>query len=98
MFNPSLIPLPQNRGMATDNDDNLTDDQLLEMPTQALPGDLSRLWARRADTIHHREFNELVAELPGASNRRLMIFADQDPIAKRRREEEAARRAAQELQ
>lgn len=98
MFNPSLIPLPQNRGMTTDDDDNLTDDQLLEMPTMTLPGDLSHLWARRANTLHEREFNELVAELTGASSRHLMIFADQDPIAKRRRGEEAARRAAQEMQ
>src|SRR5579864_486256 len=98
MFNPSLIPLLQNRGMTTDDDDNLTDDQLLEMPTVALPGDLSRLWTARAAAIHNREFNELVAELTGASNSHLMIFSDQDPRVKRQREEESQRRAAQEMQ
>lgn len=84
--------------MGNDDDDNLTDDQLLEMPTQALTGDLSRLWATRAAAIHNREFNELVAELTGASNSHLMIFRDQDPRVKRQREEEASRRAAQEIQ
>ena len=83
---------------ADDDDDNLTDDQLLEMPTEAMPGDLSRLWAVRAAAIHNREFNELVAELTGASSSHLMIFRDQDPRLKRQREEQAARRAAQEMQ
>jgi hypothetical protein len=80
------------------DDEDLTDDQLLEMPTQALPGDLSRLWAKRANVIYNRELNELVAELTGASSSHRMIFPDQDPVAKRQREEEAARRAAQEMQ
>src|SRR6266852_1700323 len=85
--------------MGNDDDDNLTDDLLLEMPTEALPGDLSRLWTARAAAIHNREFNELVAELTGASNSHLMIFRDQDPRVKRQREEEETRRrAAQEMQ
>jgi hypothetical protein len=84
--------------MGNDDDEDLTDDQLLEMPTQAMPGDLSRLWATRAAVIHNRELNELVAELTGASSSHRMIFPDQDPVAKRQREEEAARRAAQEMQ
>ena len=84
--------------MGNDDDEDLTDDQLLEMPTQAMPGDLSRLWAKRANVIYNRELNELVAELTGASGSHRMIFPDQDPVAKRRREEEAARRAAQEMQ
>ena len=67
----------------TTDDDNLTDDQLLEMPSAALPGDLSRLWTARAAVLHNREFNEMVDELTGASNRHLMIFADQDPRLKR---------------
>ena len=83
--------------MTADDDDNLTDDQLLEMPTEALPGDLSRLWTARAAVIHNREFNELEAELTGASSSHLMIFRDQDPVVKRQREEEARRRAAQDL-
>ncbi len=84
--------------MGNNDDDNLTDDQLLEMPTEALPGDLSRLWTARATAIHTREFNEMVAELTGASNSHLMIFRDQDPHVKRQSEEEAQRRAAQEMQ
>ena len=84
--------------MGNDDDEELTDDQLLEMPTQAMPGDLSRLWAKRANAIYNRELNELVAELTGASSSHRMIFPDQDPVAKRQREEEAARRAAQEMQ
>src|SRR5579862_4040377 len=86
------------RIMGNDDDDDLTDDQLLGMPTQAVPGDLSRLWAKRANVIYNRELNELVAELSGASSSHRMIFPDQDPVAKRQREEEAARRAAQEMQ
>jgi len=85
--------------MGNDDDDNLTDDELLEMPTEALPGDLSRLWTARAAAIHNREFNELVAELTGTSNSHVMIFRDQDPRLKRQREEEEARRrGAQEMQ
>lgn len=83
----------------TTHDDDLTDDQLLAMPTEALsPGDLSRLWTARAETIHNRDFNEMIAELTGTSGSHRMIFADQDPVAKRRREIEAARLAAQDLQ
>src|SRR5690242_19355204 len=89
---------PRDTTMTADDDDILTDDQLLEMPMMALPGDLSRLWTARAAVLHNREFNELVAELTGASSRRLMIFRDQDPLVKRQREDEAQRRAAQELQ
>jgi len=63
-----------------------------------MPGDLSRLWAVRADTIHNREFNEMIAELTGASSSHLMIFRDQDPVVKGQRDEEARRRAAQEMQ
>jgi len=84
--------------MTTDDDDNLTDDQLLEMPTEGMPGDLSRLWAVRANASHTREFNEMIAELTGASSSHRMIFSDQDPVVKRRLEEEAQRRAAQEMQ
>lgn len=86
------------RKLGNDDDDNLTDDQLLEMPTEAMPDDLSLLWAVRAAALHNREFNELVAELTGASNSHLMIFRDQDPRVKRHREKEAARHAAQEMQ
>jgi hypothetical protein len=84
--------------MGNDDDDNLTDDQLLEMPTEALPGDLSRLWTARAAAVHNPEFNDLVAELTGASKSHLMIFRDQDPRVKRQREEEAQWRAAREIQ
>jgi|SRR5579859_544437 len=89
----------QNPNMGNDDDEDLTDDQLLEMPMEVMPGDLSRLWTARAAVIHNREFNELVAELTGASSSHLMIFRDQDPLVKRQREEEEARRrAAQEMQ
>jgi hypothetical protein len=87
--------------MTTDDDDNLTDDQILDLPTQALPGDLSRLWSARADTAREREFNEMLLELTGDSTRHLMIFPDQDPRAKRPREEADRRRAwlaSQEMQ
>ena len=84
--------------MGNDDDDDLTDDQLLEMSTEALPGDLSRLWAIRANIIHERQFNELILELTGGSDRHLPILPDQDPRVKRQREEEARRRAAQEMQ
>jgi hypothetical protein len=84
--------------MGSDDDDNLTDDQLLGLPTQAMPGDLSRLWSARANIVHEREFNEMILELTGGSDSHLMIFRDQDPRVKRQREEEAQRRATQERQ
>jgi hypothetical protein len=78
--------------MSTDDDDGLTDDQILDLPMQVMPGDLSRLWSARANIVHEREFKEFILELNGGSNRHLM-FPDQDPVVKRQREEEARRRA-----
>jgi hypothetical protein len=98
MFNPSLIPLPQNRGMTTDDDDNLTDDQIMDLPMQVMPGDLSRLWSARANIVHEREFKELILELTGGTDSHLMIRPDQDPRVKRQREEADRRRATQEMQ
>ena len=36
--------------MTTDDDDGLTDDQILDLPMQVMPGDLSRLWSARANS------------------------------------------------
>jgi hypothetical protein len=83
--------------MSTDEDDGLTDDQILDLPMQVMPGDLSRLWSARANIIHEREFKEFILELHGGSSRHLM-FPDQDPVVKRQREEEARRRAVAEMQ
>jgi hypothetical protein len=83
--------------MSTDDDDGLTDDQILDLPMQVMPGDLSRLFSARANIVHEREFKEFILELHGGSSRHLM-FPDQDPVAKRQREEEARRRAVQEMQ
>ena len=77
--------------MPTD-DENLTEDELLALPSQAIRGGgLSRLWAVRAGIIEQRQFDELQRELAGIG-RAFMIYADQDPREKRRREEEAHRR------
>jgi hypothetical protein len=76
-----------------DDLDTMPEAELLALPEQALPEDLSRLWAIRANAVREREFNELVLELSGDTVRHLMIFPDQDPKEKRRREEEERRRA-----
>jgi hypothetical protein len=74
-----------------DDLDTMPEAELLAMPSQALPGGLSHLWAIRANAIHERELNELALELAGDSGRPFMIFHDQDPKEKRRREEERRR-------
>jgi hypothetical protein len=38
--------------MSTDDDDGLTDDQILDLPMQVMPGDLSRLLARIDEQEH----------------------------------------------
>jgi hypothetical protein len=74
-----------------DDLDTMPEAELLALPSQALPGWLSRLWAIRAIALHEREVNELALELAGDSGRPFMIFHDQDPKEKRRREEERRR-------
>jgi hypothetical protein len=76
-------------------DDDLTEDQLLNLPEADIsPGSLSEFFARRSGVAHQRETDELMAELSGTSSRRLMISANQDP-AERLVEEEKRRRASQ---
>ncbi|HXB69153.1 MAG TPA: hypothetical protein VNY05_12965 [Candidatus Acidoferrales bacterium] len=81
--------------MATTEDDldTIPEDKLLALPSQALPGGLSRLWAIRSNAIHEREVNELALELAGDTSRHLMISPEKDPKEKRRREEEKRLRA-----
>jgi hypothetical protein len=76
-----------------DKEPALTDEQILETPSLAFPGGLSRLWSMRAGMRQERETTELAAELSGTSPRHLMIFAEQDPALKRKHEEDEHRRA-----
>jgi hypothetical protein len=76
-----------------DKEPALTDEQILETPSLAFPGGLSRLWSMRAGMRQERELTELAAELSGTSPRHFMIFAEQDPALKRKHEEEEHRRA-----
>jgi len=70
--------------------DDIPEDEFLEMPEQALPGDLSRLWAIRSNLLHQREADELNHELAGDAPAR-MIFPWTDPHEKRRIEEKRRR-------
>jgi hypothetical protein len=56
------------------------------LPEQALPGDLSRLWAIRSNLLHQHEADELNRELAGEAPPRL-IFAWTSPYEKHRIEE-----------
>jgi hypothetical protein len=86
---PSAATGLERRGMDEQGDD-VSEDQLLELPEQALPGDLSRLWSMRANILHQREADELNAELTGDAPPR-MIFAWTSPYEKRRIEEKRRR-------
>jgi hypothetical protein len=81
-----------------DKEPALTDEQILETPSLAFPGGLSRLWSIRAGMRQQRELTELAAELSGTSPRHFMIFAEQDPALKRKHEEDEHRRAMQAQQ
>src|SRR5208282_477473 len=90
--------------MSTPTEDDLDaipDDELLDLPSGAIPqGWLSEFFGRRAALIHKQDTDELAHELSGDSTRHLFIFPGMDPKEKRRREEEARRRALadQEMQ
>jgi hypothetical protein len=73
-----------------DPDDDIPEDKILETPEQAMPGDLSRLWAIHSNVLHQRETDELNAELAGDAPPR-MIFAWTSPYEKRRIEEKRRR-------
>jgi hypothetical protein len=73
-----------------DTDDDMPEDDLLEMPEQALPGDLSLLWAIRSNLLHERDADELSRELAGDAPAR-MIFPWTNPHEKRRIEEKRRR-------
>src|SRR5438876_9597713 len=77
-----------------DTDDDIPEDKLLEMPEQALPDGLSRLWAIRSGLLHQRQVDELNRERAGDAPPR-MIFPWTDPreirrIEERRRREQLA--------
>jgi hypothetical protein len=73
-----------------DTDDDMPEDEFLELPEQALPGDLSRLWAIRSNLLHQHEYDELNRELAGEAPPRL-IFAWTSPYEKHRIEEKRRR-------
>lgn len=86
----------------TEQDDDIPDDKLLDMPEEALPGDLSRLWAIRSNLLHQRETDELNRELAGDAYPRMLLPWD-DPREmrkveeKRRREQLANEQAIREI-
>jgi hypothetical protein len=71
-------------------EDDMPEDEFLEMPEQALPGDLSRVWAIRSNLRHEREADELSRELAGDAPAR-MIFPWTNPHERRRIEEKRRR-------
>src|ERR1700722_226950 len=74
-----------------DDLETLTEDELLVLPEEALPGDPSRLRAIRSTEAHERDFDELLLELAGDTSRHLMISPEKDPREKQRREEQHRR-------
>ena len=85
-----------------DTDDDITEDKLLEMPEQALPDGLSRLWAIRSGLLHERELDEMNRERAGdAPPHMLMPWNDPREIRrvqeKRRRELRDYEQAMQEI-
>jgi hypothetical protein len=70
--------------------DDMPDDKLLEAPEEALPGDLSRVWAIHSNLLHESEADELDRELAGDAPAR-MIFPWTNPQEKRRIEEKRRR-------
>jgi hypothetical protein len=72
-----------------ENDDNLPDEELLNIPADHLPM-LSRVWAVRSGLLYYKQMVELAAERSGNA-RPSMLFHDSDPRAKRREDEERRR-------
>jgi hypothetical protein len=72
-----------------ENDDNLSDEELLNLPSDSLPV-LSRVWAVRSGLLFYKQMVELAAERSGNA-RTFMLFHDQDPRRKEREEEERRR-------
>ena len=74
----------------TEQDDDIPEDKILETPEQAMPGDLSRLWAMHSNILHQRDADELTAELAGDAPPRV-IFPWTNPHEKQRIEEKRRR-------
>lgn len=81
---------------AEDDRDAIPDDELLDLPSGAIPqGWLSEFFGRRTVMLHQQDIDELALGLSGDSTRHPMIFPGMDPKEKRHREEEARRRSLQ---
>lgn len=95
MVNHFLSPLCQNGFSGVqpvidyENDDNLSDEELLSLPAERVPA-LSRLWSVRAGFLFYKQMVELAAERSGYA-RPATLFHDQDPRRKEREEEERRR-------
>ena len=72
------------------DDGDIPEDKLLEMPEQAVPGDLSHIWSVRSGLLHQQETDELNRELAGDAAPHL-IFASSSIVEKRRIEEKRRR-------
>jgi hypothetical protein len=70
-------------------DDELTDEQLLNMPENAIPeADVARLLTLLEDQLHSRQIKERSAELNGYSLLHTMLRPDEDPKARERERQE----------
>ena len=78
----------------TDGDDSLSEDDLLAPPSQALPGNLSRLWAICSRLLHEREAGELSPETDVPLR---AIFPWTNPHQKRRRDRLAYEQAMRQI-
>ncbi len=72
-------------------DDELTDEQLLNMPKDAVPeAEVARLMTLLEEQLHTRKLNERTAELNGYSLNHYMLRPDEDPKEREREREERA--------
>jgi hypothetical protein len=70
------------------SDDDLTDDELLNLPGDEIPsGRLAEFFSRRAGIVQQRQLGERIAELSGNSLHHFLLSPDRDPREKHRREE-----------
>jgi hypothetical protein len=72
------------------DDGDIPEDKLLEMPEQTVPGHLSHIWSVRSGLLHQQETDEINRELAGDAAPHL-IFASSSVVEKRRIEEKRRR-------
>jgi hypothetical protein len=74
-----------------DDPGDMPDARWLNQPTNSIPSEFWRMWARRGEEIQQQNLDELALERAGDSSRHLMITAEDDPKEKEKRDERKRR-------